>query len=713
MKWLLYLVFCTSALAADYYVSTTGSDGNEGTLASPFATLEKARDSAASGDTVYLLSGIHYRTNPFTLVYTNSGVTYRGNSGAILNGSKPIATWGTYSGSIQVSDVSTQGVVSVNQLYFQDARQRKARFPNFTGIRTNSFNLVEDEGGGSATHIHFGAGDLPVEYSEPTRLEVDVWGSQVYSGSVIGTVSAIDYDARTISFSPSLSSTPPEFARYFVQGGFEDLDTAGEWWVDSTNKFLYFWTSNTISTVYAAYATNLIEIYSGCSNITIRNLVLEDSQGSAIRMTNCANITIGANTIRNVGDYNYLNPAVWIGTGTNCQLLGNNIYNTGAGAVWVYGGTTATLLPSNHRLDNNWIYGIGQLAKGSLGGTAVIMYDPSGDNNVGISVTRNTIERVAHNGIYFDGQNHTIAANVISDTMLEADDGGAIYCGAQTWEGHWGTAIVNNYIANARGFGWYNAASARLVNGYGDPCTTPGIYLDFLALDVDVVSNIVVNCSLAGTYLNSGIGNYVQNNIFYLDQASVLPASDTAGMYVVGRDTSDSRWTSAYATMQSRWAAKNPAIWTFTGWSLAPSNLTSSIVLSNWFTQNIVVNTNAPDWSHGVGYVGIYGCNETDNHFRSNVYYFSTAESTFAYTNSAHIEWGPWTNSTGFDASSADADPKLSTTTWQVAGDSPALALGFQQISTNICGLYNDGIWRLAPSATATTLRVGNMRSAP
>jgi MYXO-CTERM domain-containing protein len=55
------------ASAAESYVSPTGSDSNPGTLALPFATLQKGNNSAAAGDTVWLRGGTYYSTTQITL----------------------------------------------------------------------------------------------------------------------------------------------------------------------------------------------------------------------------------------------------------------------------------------------------------------------------------------------------------------------------------------------------------------------------------------------------------------------------------------------------------------------------------------------------------------------------------------------------------------------------------------------------------------------
>jgi len=56
----------TSALATEYYVAPTGSDSNTGTKDSPFATLQKAADTVAAGDTVWIRGGTYKTTTPKT-----------------------------------------------------------------------------------------------------------------------------------------------------------------------------------------------------------------------------------------------------------------------------------------------------------------------------------------------------------------------------------------------------------------------------------------------------------------------------------------------------------------------------------------------------------------------------------------------------------------------------------------------------------------------
>jgi hypothetical protein len=68
-----------SARAAEYYVSTTGSDSNPGTMDAPWATLQKGANTAVAGDTVWIRGGTYKVTTPASsgagLNFTKSGTS--------------------------------------------------------------------------------------------------------------------------------------------------------------------------------------------------------------------------------------------------------------------------------------------------------------------------------------------------------------------------------------------------------------------------------------------------------------------------------------------------------------------------------------------------------------------------------------------------------------------------------------------------------------
>lgn len=79
-----------------YYVSTTGSDSNDGSLAHPWKTIQKAANTLTAGQTVHIMAGTYYEQ----VVGKNSGTTgnpitftnYNGGK-AIIDGTGMTSTW--------------------------------------------------------------------------------------------------------------------------------------------------------------------------------------------------------------------------------------------------------------------------------------------------------------------------------------------------------------------------------------------------------------------------------------------------------------------------------------------------------------------------------------------------------------------------------------------------------------------------------------------
>ena len=87
------------AAGTTYYVAKTGNDSNPGTASQPWRTIQKAANTAAAGDTVYVRAGTYNEK----VIVKNSGAP-----GAYI-------TFSAYSGETPIIDVSG---ISMNN-YFE------------------------------------------------------------------------------------------------------------------------------------------------------------------------------------------------------------------------------------------------------------------------------------------------------------------------------------------------------------------------------------------------------------------------------------------------------------------------------------------------------------------------------------------------------------------------------------------------------------------
>ena len=141
----LCLLTTVRAYAAEYFVAPTGSDANPGSMAQPFATLQKGADVAGAGDTVYLRGGTYSITRPDT---SGAGVTFSKSGTSDTN---RIKFW-AYQGETPIFDftnmtLSTTGythgfVVTGSWLHFRGLELRNVK------MNTRSNNAIAANGGG-------------------------------------------------------------------------------------------------------------------------------------------------------------------------------------------------------------------------------------------------------------------------------------------------------------------------------------------------------------------------------------------------------------------------------------------------------------------------------------------------------------------------------------------------------------------------------------
>jgi len=707
-------LFGDHASAANFYVATNGSDAALGTLAQPFATLEKARDSMRSNGagTVYVRGGNYFRTTAFALTSTDSGSTWRNFPGEtpVIIGGRPLTNFQTWHTNVMVTDVSTQGFGNhFTQLLMNGVRQRLARYPNYVGgIGTNNYKFVSAGGGGSKTQFGYNAGDLH-NYAHPTELQAFVFVG-TFCGNSIVPVASIDAENHVVHLSTSVigGENISDLNRYYIQNALEELDQPGEWYLDANSRYLYFWPIKEITTddlVYAPVATNLITVGKGAANITIQGLTLTCCEGAAVKMTGATNCLVAANTVVNTGGFRESGIMV-VGGFTN-GVVGNDIAYAGKWGITLAGGTTASLSPGNNYADNNYIHDVGVFDK--FLGVGILMYDPNtgSANSCGNRASRNTILNCPRNAIFFEGAAHQIISNYVSNVMLESDDGGAFYAGGPDWMTSWGTVIANNYIEKVRSYGFLTGV------GYILPSLGEGIYLDWHVNGVTISNNIITRCCGIGIYVNGGVENHIINNILYLNQPSARPVASRLGSYELHGypvNGADGYWSSWYNAFETGWrtaTSANYSAWmAFPGFSVSPAEIDaggSFTEFTNIFSRNIVVNTNAPNLAM---LILQWNPNVDQDLSQSNVLYATGVDANYSGfgTNLSVAVAAQW-QGMGFDTQSLFGDPLLDPNTWQLASNSPALTmLGFNQLATNGIGC-SQGLFRASwPLAARTPL---------
>ena len=558
------------AQALELHVSPGGSDANDGTLARPFRTPERARDeirgraaAPEGGVTVWLHAGTYHLSAPFSLTEEDSGspdapVVYSARSGedvwlsgghaiplsefapvadeAVLTRLAPAARENVLRVGLEAGGAGEcppqwadhwwdmrRVQTSLFELFADGRRLTLARWPNSGYARFGEIiEAAKDEG------------DLPrfaYDDSRPERWNVDagVWlygyWSRAYRAEFL-RVREIDLATQTIELAARHSLGPLEGAgdrRYLALNLLEELDLPGEWYLDRRTGVLYVWPPSnlrrpeiTVSIVQPALVHCV-----GASYVEFRSLGLEASRQDGIRIEGGRGCRVVGCEIRNVGR---------IGAsleGDAHVLVGCDVHNTGTVGVALAGGDRRTLTGGAVTAENNHIHHTNRIARAGL--TAASL------DGVGHHLTHSLIHDTGYIAVRFIGNDHVIELNRVFRTNTETSEGGVFYTG-RDWTSR-GTVLRHNFVHHVE----------DSQEGLGS--ATRFLHLDDSAPGIEIYGNVCYRIG-GGVAICGGADNHVHDNLFVecLWGASIAPrakdmfSSDGEGGFILNPNRWN--WTS-------------------------------------------------------------------------------------------------------------------------------------------------------------------------
>ncbi|MHC4207969.1 MAG: right-handed parallel beta-helix repeat-containing protein, partial [Planctomycetota bacterium] len=530
----ILVISCPLFGGNEYFVSTDGSDTNPGTQAQPFATLQRARDAVRdlkessnlpkAGVTVWIEAGTYYVNEPLMLSAEDSGsenapIVYRANTGAEVRivggrqvkGFKPVTNPEilkrldeSVRQKVVCADLKAAGISDYGQVAARENRLElffRDEPMQLARWPNEGFLQIVDVAGETSKTIHGRKGTVE--------------GKIVYS------------DDR-----------PKRWADE------NEIWLHGYWfwdWSDSFEKVSSIDTAKrTIETAppyhgygyrkgQRYYALNILaeldrpgEWYLDRQNGILYFLppTPVDEGKTVLSMLRHLFVLKDCSwvTIRDLVLEATRSTAVTISGGTSNTIAGCTIRNTGSWAVRISGG-------SNNSVVGCDIYRTAEGGVSMSGGDRKTLR-PAGhraENNhihhfgriyrtyrpavavsgVGNHVAHNVIHDGPHNAIQLGGNDHIIEFNEIYNVCFETGDVGAFYMG-RDWTAR-GTIIRHNYFHHIKGPGLHGAMA---------------VYLDDSASGISIIGNIFHRAGRAA-FIGGGRDNLVENNIFVDCPASV------------------------------------------------------------------------------------------------------------------------------------------------------------------------------------------------
>jgi hypothetical protein len=541
---LAFVLVCLSAPATartELFVAPTGDDNNPGTLDKPFATLKKARDvlrgikgsgqPVDGGFTVYLRGGLYRLSEPLHLRPIDSGTTYAAyqNEPITLSGGELLnLSWQPWHNNILMAQLPANQRDPFTQLFINNQRQPRARFPNFDPANPTV------KGAGYLNATNAAKGEI---YFDPTTFTTKTWAKpqeailhifpQHYWGTLQFEIAGLSRERNALKlgrggYQIARDSPLSRTSRFFVENVREELDAPGEWYLDKTQGVLYcippVGVNLSTATVESVHLKQLIEFLGSdtqpVKDITLRGLrfahtasvflddydtpskgdfalsrsgavYLEGAEGCAIE--NCTFDAPGGN-------------AIFVNRYANAlRIVNNTITQAGESAICLVGAKSAAVAPGNNNyprnclISNNLIHDCGLFGKQSAGVLLSIAQQ--------ITLSHNTLYNLPRAAFYMnDGLwgGHVIEHNDLHDTGRETTDHG---------------------ILTARGRDRYDKTTARpdqrattiIRHNRLDNAEGRGIDLDEGASNFHVQDNLCLGVNLR---LRDGDARLVENNIF-------------------------------------------------------------------------------------------------------------------------------------------------------------------------------------------------------
>ena len=517
----LFLFFCTSSYATDYYVSAAGFDSNTGTSpATAFQSIDKINSVMSSlqpGDKVLfrrgdVFSGQINIAKSGTLASKIVFGAYGTGEIPIISGAKKInaQAWiNLGNGFWQVSHID-----KITHLFKNDQLQISARFPNVGYTTIDGTNGVQN---GNSTIT-----------STALSQAANTWtGATVHvrnQGDAITKSAIMSFSNNTISFAGTGYQIVPNFG-FYIDNAESALDSEGEWfWNESTNILKIKSAINPNQFLYEGSFFDHGAILSwSTSNILVQDIKFVGQRKSAINVPFSSNVTIQncffKNCFTGIEAGGFTNSEV-----LNLQIIANVFHDILNSSIrtnpWVNGA-----IISNNEIKRNALVA-GYEDSCLICGQAMSL---GGNSNI---VSINFIEDCGYSGINYANSNHIIEKNWIKNVGLTKNDCGAIQS--------WGTTTTNNVIKN-------NFCSEISGNIDGMPSNygiiANAIYLDNYQSGSTIENNTCFDSPNAdGIFLYSVRDNIIRFNTCYNNRTQISlaernpttpPGNEQAAFYVL------------------------------------------------------------------------------------------------------------------------------------------------------------------------------------
>lgn len=472
--------FTTLATKIYYIDATSGLDSNNGTSqSSAWKTISKINaENFNPGDSIMFKRNETWREQ---LTIPSSGSSgnpitfgdYGTGNKPIINPTEIVSNWSIYSGNIYMANVTS----NVTQMFVDGIFYNLSFHPN-----VGFFNVTNDSGKYGLTDTNLTLTESQIVNST-VKVMTATWAIEERVASQYNDT------LKTINWTSPTTYNVQYGYGYYLENKFWMLDSAGEWWYNSSSNKIYIWlhgdenpnnhSIEVSNQTWAVYAENK-------NNIYIANLTIKQTKSDSLYFNNVSYLKISNLNINDSGRM-----FIYVYNSKNITLENINAYKAREDGFILN-------RDENITITNNSLYNIGTVGKPVRSYAGVWL---EWTNNSLFQY--NSLYDMAYIGVRLEGRENILNKNIINKTCMTLDDCGAIHTQLSNRSVN---TISNNILIDSMGSPPMKRAGSTNEAG--------GIYLDDYTGNFLIANNTIIN-SGRGIYLHNSFNNTVINNTIY------------------------------------------------------------------------------------------------------------------------------------------------------------------------------------------------------
>jgi len=522
-------VGCGSFDGTNVYVSATGNDSDNGTLACPYLTINKGNQTVYTGGTVWITNGTYYNE---TITPANASVTFERYNGTVIMDNVTAST-------ISAFTVTGLTGVKINNLTINNYKQA-IKLTGASGVNVTSITVNSS-----------GAGVGAIETGATAKINIsssDITSTAGYAVHFIGNLNTITNSNLTGKGSSSTLYMQGDnnnitnvtvHARGTGHGLVDETgsdsntilnSTANIWHTTASKIALYVKgnsniITNTVSEIKINSTTDYTTEVDGQSNV-FENLTSIATQGVALRMSGgknnqFLNSTLNASTINlsssahvvslvagsNNNIYNNVNIFSWYSDGTSYGFVmanSNNVSIQNSNLTNQKDRALSIVDSDNFTITNSIVYGGKDGIDATIGGKGASL----------TNITNSTIT------------NNTFSSGVGREAFYILNSSDDTFSNNTYW--------TSGTYSGSQGFSAESLNNSTIINDFGDSTTATGYQLAG-----NSSGNILINVTGNGTLpivigsgtLNNILSNYNQSSDIRINSPANIEVNDTRNVF--------------------------------------------------------------------------------------------------------------------------------------------------------------------------------------